>query len=1765
MPLNENNIDDLFSKYQLQAAASVDSMGLGAELAHGAVAAVTDFGATTWNSIAAPLGADEVDTADLLSRIDKDALQVYNEHPDAVKAASFIGGVFVPAGIALKGMTALRAGVKGISWFTAAGETSSLTKAATAFRNSKGSSEILDQSKKMLYGAMAANAVVDNVAMEAAIVLTMNAHPYMEDYMDDLPSNFLLGASIGSVIGVGVGAIQTGYKIKNVLQPIEVGAYKVVGEGMQPVSEAMNKGDQLLVRQQNISNWESTLRNKPDLDNFTKNVLDHVITANKAKLVTDFEGMAKGELATVPLETRNYVTNLIKSDIQFAHVDEVSYLNVVDKATPEKKTGLIQQIPELFNKVTGKTGAVTVKKNSTVYLPELRAFVSEMEAGDYSSLADFTQKIEALKTVSYKEFSTPRVEAAFNIQTLSTAELEADYAKALLFVQDKSAEELSKMHFHPDDLPMIKALTARVYQLPIEEMGKVKLNFTYKSSAEAYANLGRMQEQITIQNAGFSPRYIEHIKQIDKDRAQFQVYDGRKMGVNTGVLSEETANYMRNWVRGEYAELRSAAFEMANPNYARKLSINSSAIKALEEVIAHPRSAAFRSSLQKYADSEGNVLLYRGMKNAPKGHSPLESYTLNPGKAAAFSKTEEGLRLYKVHIDDIVGTVEDYATTLDPSHSNMEILVMRNNLTRENAVIPLDKTSATPSKFFGAEGDLIVPPVNVNTSSAVETISNLDELATKLEILEAKTDTMLKDLGFLPESIAKRLGISDEMYKQHGAGLGHTKFTSEQDIIEALDPTKRALVLNTNLQKTHFAEMRSSLNTGSMDMMNSNIVEAVINGSQDEIVRGVGALVGSPDMKIQIKAMMDGIAEVSVTGLGSTMFRSANTAVERFGVAGTIATKIGSDVTHYINKTTEKLVKPISDAMGSIVKKESLIYEANMAMNVNASIAGPRFYKEGQFWTNVFDEELQQTVLTPVKYQGKEFRITSPEVLRLFETFQTAGRSMYSLANSSNKILGKTPVTDLGFWIPAFNPRNKEVAYVLSNDPAYGTRILWAKTSAELNDKINSFEKAAKAEGRNVTIVSKDSNFESFNKLQGREELMSMQVADISMQHTGSSANAVVSTGTELLTEVINSYDHLVAKGITDLVDIQLAPVMDRLQMVSELSQRLHNPKAMGEVQKALSAKKDPGMVMRNILLGKGLLSEHQSWAGFQQKTQVFTDMALEKISTMTTPLLQKLGEKGARTEETFIQFNKEIEAAGFTPFKAVDDFVRYQQEGRGVTSSMTPRAIALFNATAATTLLRFMELAQPFVNMISMPILMSGAMRKELSPVFMGKELVGDPQFKLAATIHDAIRLMNHPTEGARIAKLGEERELFKSIVSEANAAMAHAKSLDPGLMAKGESLLESNFIKMMSKPADWSETMTRKMAFFTGYSMAKKAYPGLDEIGNITFARSFMDEAIGNYTASQRPAMFQGTFGVGMGIFQTYMFTLGQQLYRGIERADWVGLSKQMLTQSTVFGASSLPGFHVISEQIGSEYSDNHIDLTTGLVRAVDNDVAKTLLYGLPASIGMGITTRGDIQPRLPNPVQGLDSLAAYNMTKQAWTAGKNIATAALSADENAGQAFVEALSAQSISRPIARLSELISGRSVTGAGNTIASNTTGNPFAEEFVLHGAVARVMATRPIEEVMARQAIHLDSVYKGVDGDNRKALIKRLRSHIKSGRLDPSTIQEMQYEYLKTGSPQGWRASVNDAIRQDVQGGNAGVKSRLRPDAPYQMMVDDLG
>jgi hypothetical protein len=140
-------------------------------------ATLGDFAASVYNSL--PF-LDTIQNRDLIAKIGDNSLRMYDEHPDAVNTASFIGGVFVPAGIAMKSMQAARAGITAENWFSKAGKVKSMSELNSVLKASSLGSAEYKTALKSLYLRDFANVVVDNAAMELAIVGTMNAHPTLK-------------------------------------------------------------------------------------------------------------------------------------------------------------------------------------------------------------------------------------------------------------------------------------------------------------------------------------------------------------------------------------------------------------------------------------------------------------------------------------------------------------------------------------------------------------------------------------------------------------------------------------------------------------------------------------------------------------------------------------------------------------------------------------------------------------------------------------------------------------------------------------------------------------------------------------------------------------------------------------------------------------------------------------------------------------------------------------------------------------------------------------------------------------------------------------------------------------------------------------------------------------------------------------------------------------------------------------------------------------------------------------------------------------------------------------------------------------------------------------------------------------------------------------------------------------------------------------------------------------------------------------------------
>jgi len=439
----------------------------------------------------------------------------------------------------------------------------------------------------------------------------------------------------------------------------------------------------------------------------------------------------------------------------------------------------------------------------------------------------------------------------------------------------------------------------------------------------------------------------------------------------------------------------------------------------------------------------------------------------------------------------------------------------------------------------------------------------------------------------------------------------------------------------------------------------------------------------------------------------------------------------------------------------------------------------------------------------------------------------------------------------------------------------------------------------------------------------------------------------------------------------------------------------------------------------------------------------------------------------------------------------------------------------------------------------------------------FMGVKL-GTAKVGGVQVMYEGIRAMHDPMFES-LRKKWQGLGYFDPFVSEVNNTLKLSRSFDKGAITSVEKALDSNLVQILSKPADYSESMVRKATMHTGAVLAKRLYPELGEEGVTIFARDFMDKAIGNYHAAQRPVMFQGTLGVAMGLFQTYMLTLGQATYRHLELKNYKAIGKAMMAQATIFGTHSLPGFTPISEAIGTHFSDNNVDLVTGTYRAVGDKAANFLLYGMPSNLGPAFTSRGEISPRAPNILGGMQNIVGVSFAMQTADMLGHVTDSLKAERPDMARAFGEALSLQSMSRPLARGAELMTGYSITRkAGETIEVPE------EVWTATGIMSRVLGVRPMQEAKVREAIHLNSVYGAADRDARQVLMKQLKTAIRNGDLDDEKVERFSAEYLrKGGTSTGWRSAYNTALAQVDTNGKQHLADKLKPDSPINFMINE--
>jgi len=1820
--------DDVTIKYDGQSSLVSDLLG-------GTVATVADFGASVWNSLP---GTEEVATEDLLARIDSNALRVYEENPDTIHTASFIGGIFVPAGFALKGMNAARNGVKGANWFSKAGEVERKANLERLFADGAKATAEFREAMRYQKASVWGNALADAAAMEVAILGTMNAHPFLEDYVENPAKHFITNTLIGGGIIGTFGHIMNKAAIKNLEAGVESDAFKVAYEGSTAVDTGWHMSEQLSMRARNVENWEGLLKDETrNLNGYTKSLLETLVAKEKAAIVDNFDSIASAEIRTLPMEDKaNLITLLTNNPDKFAGIDSIRYATAQEDlpAVIKPIKGLVEstfrnpakgdfELPLLTTTKKGVDKGVTM-----IYSPKFKAFMLSQDFKHYGTAGDFIQDAEQLtKGVERNWHYVPRYDQSFENMARTTAAIDADYLKALKYYDELPIEEFKKgmIAVAPDDTAVLNAIFARMAkevatdpnvfndlkiqitrEIPKYDMAGTKIiervitntitktitgagqQAFNKNALNEMTNLlrgnNRLMMDLMEQTNSLSYEARTLARSFSTDQ-MWPLHNGleifrRKNSIPQKTLSEQQAIM---WGSDNYKAARASgkSHEQAMKLYGDETS---NLGKYAEELVNSKETRMLKAELAKHADSEGYIFLYRGMRGKAQGHSPGESYTPDYSVALSFGGSPANVSLYKVHLDEVVGYLGQFGSRVG---GEAEIVLDVPTRLVAGKLQPITGKQASGHTMTEVLTGSDIKEIVKEVSSTAKEAANMTQVLQTLAKSKQATVIEMLQRGVPMETISLHTNVPLDTIKYVATsgediadlGLPFLTYSNAAEIGTYLNKADRALAVSTDVAKVPVARVRAALHKQNMDIADHEIKTAFILDSASRTSREVGKYLLNEDTKVGLAVLRQKLDEIVGSKVGGRFFSSADFSLRNLGEVGAIISSIGKDVTGLINKQFENIWHPMKDSFASISKDPAAIVELSTALNINAGLQGYRVFKDGKFYIQDAVEPFKDVVdatgkvvgrernMIPVLHNGAEFEVKTASVKAALDEMQKTGKELYQLRGTMNKIIGRPQFNDIGFWAPPFNPRNKHIAYVYDKVEDR-TMLLFGKTEEEKNAAIRAYQQTLDPAdiGRRYEFITDKTDQQLYNKIKGRHDPIFMGSANSGMLHSGASQTAIVNTNADVLADLANGYEHYVGYAVRSLMDSAMSDIITRFDDISHLSQKAFKDQPLNVIQKFIQKPKDEGHTLKHTLLGNSDLNEYAAWQNMSNVTNLGTEWALRQISNLFEPILNKgasiLGKGKVGSDKEYTDLINQLKVRGIAnPFEGMDDFTArhiFHTQRISDSPNMTPRVLALSNGLAATVMLRVGELAQPFVNAISLPILSSGAMSRKLAASFNGVAVDPKAKFGVIETMYNGMRYSNS-ADGMALVKQAEERGLFKPVVSEATQVLSEARSLEPGVISALEKGLNSNLVNILSKPADWAETWTRRQAFLTGAYIAKTAYPGLGKSGQMIYARNFMDEVIGNYHAAQRPVMFQGTVGVAMGLFQTYMLTMAQQIYKQIERKDFKALAKMMLTQQTIFGARSLPGFNQVSEYIGEHFSDQNFDLTTGTYRALPDPIADIVIYGLPSNFGPGITTRGEIQPRIPNFLaNGVTDIPAINIAAQAYQSLDKIASAAFTADASTGKAMLEAISMQSVSRPVARLSELFSGHAVNQAGNLVSSPE------EIYTPASILSRVMATRPLQEIKAREAMYLDKMYGSLDREARMKVTKKLRTYLRDGNLDADILEELAEQYMRTGSPRGWRAAMNMAIAQTSEPGSNIVRNYLDPDSPLNLMIDDL-
>ena len=1536
----------------------------------------------------------------------------------------------------------------------------------------------------------------------------------------------------------------------------------------------------------------------PELNTFVTGK-DAMRMANAADR-TDMKGIiALSKKHAVRQQTSSWKDTILSGDGGAAEIDYGAKLHFYDQqSTPDLLKAEI--LADDLAAINGYVGTMRQR------LAEAQGRLQELNVEDFGddlagyakANAELNQEISDLTNAKVKLYSGDRVQLVNleEVSQLPTGKTDpASYIKETYFEDVGNSIDIGEIR------PLVRDDWAKHDQFgTASQLSHDFYDFVRKMEPKAHAGKGLINS--------IAPNRLDELTKEFVKLPNIKAALADMTDADAG-LSDSTKLLLARWIGGDYADKELFRNAMTSARTMRRgMDSTTTYHDELQEILRSPVTKQAQDAMRKHADAQGNMYLYRGTKGEIHGDTAVSSYTHAPQVARSFSG-KDTIGMYKVNVEDVVGYLYKSEREWLVGTGKRDITDVKWSETGASHVKKVFGDSPKPTS--GAVGGFNKAPTfeTLNLKQAEDRLA-VTQTTEYIKAIEAGTPKEVAAMQYnipneLTDILSNQNTAMDYLSAQMNNGKGVIgKWATPNQVPDMLSPTRKQLVFSavpnkhmqvmgqiadkhrkailgqTELKATEKALLNEAADTEGAARVAAKInlldeqfatiskewLEASVLSSRSELARSVyNAVLNSKDVQI----LREGLKEFVNGKGGNPLYSSADFVTSRMGYVGKLITQLGDRRVEVTNKVFEKLSVPITTQLKKLTTNEVARTEFAIFDNIRQSSGeflrydadlrtfvtkpkGATFDRNANAFVTVEKDAAGNAVKRVVAGEpATELSVVDDAVHMAMLRLQDAGDEIYHMQVTNNRISGKAAPNDIGFWMPSNSVVNKHLGYVLNLD-THEIKMLVGNTEEELKGL-----KHAYAADKKTNEVFRTRQELASDRLQGfDQDLERITAADMAKQKKGIGL-IVPDTDPQRLSDIIEGIRNRLSSQASQMLEDGMYDLTSKLDMVSKYNRNaLDNQGKQGYLSGVKQlANKDTSKDIKAILLGHSQIGGQEAMGYVNKAASVgihYGIQATAKAWALVAPVVPGGG----------IDYKKYTEALAAqniqNPYAVFDEVARplmYERAKLSIGNLNPDRVVNAANAMAATMALKFGDLAQPLVNMLSLPILMTSTISRSIKAAEIetaGQVFAGNP----AAVMISGIRRMNSSSvDNVRLRALATEEGLLDVMISEVDDVIKQATFATGGAIGKIEKALDSNFVTMMSKPSEWAEKQVRHAAFFTGVETAYRVYgPNISDAQVMVFSRDFMKQAIGNYSTAQRPMMFQGTAGAAMGLFQTYMLTYAQNMYRHLDLKDYKGLGQTMLAQGGIFGAGSLPGFNQISTVIGEHFSDDHYDITTKLYRALPSELANVLVYGLPSNLAPALHTRGDVNPRIPT---GVSTMVAPSMIAQMAESFIGVGKAVMDQDRNAGQAFFEALSMQSVSRPIARLSELATGYSVTRAGNQIAGPE------EVWSWQGILARAFSTRTLAESKTREAMYKDDYYKSVNSENRQAVLETLRSNIRGDTATPELMDKLALEYMRTGSPQGFRQAANQAFMEHSQDKIIDLDSKLG-NSPLMFMLDDI-